>query len=115
VSTAVTTAEAKSSHANQGHTSRPCSAASQVAPMTASLVKKPTSGTTPASAPKPMLIVRKVSGSLSRSPPIAVIDVEPTACTTAPAARNSSALNAPCASRCSTPADQAPTASAPNM
>src|SRR4051812_8068229 len=116
VNAAVATIEATSSQATHGQTSRPCTASSQAAWMIASLLKNPARGATPASAPKPRVIVTKVSGTLPRSPPITSIDVAPpTACTTDPAARNSSALNAPCASRCRIAADQAPAARAPNM
>src|SRR5665811_695144 len=80
-----------------------------------SLLKKPEVGGIPASAASPIVVVQNVHGIDWRNPPIAESDVEPIANMRQPAARNRSALKAPCDSKWSIPASRPPTDIAANM
>jgi hypothetical protein len=93
----------------------PPSVACAAATRTFSFDQKPDSGGTPASAPRPIAIDQNVTGMCSRRPPIRDIEFVPTAWMTAPAARNSNALNAAWVSRWKSAAPGDPTASAPVM
>ena len=92
-----------------------CRTASHAPARIWSLLKNPDSGGSPASAPSPIVIDQNVTGIAARSPPIRVIRLLPTAWMTAPAARNSSALNAAWVSRWNSAAAGTPTASPPAM
>ncbi len=82
----------------------PSTTACSAAPSTVSLLKNPASGGTPASAAKPIVIVQNVTGMSSRSPPMRPSRLLPTTWMTAPAHRNSNALNAAWVSRWNKPA-----------
>src|SRR2546429_8530908 len=79
--------------------------------ITASLLKKPLVGGRPASAAKPIVMVQNVIGRPTRSPPMSDMRLLPTALITAPAQRNSSALNAAWDSRGPIAGTRPPTAS----
>src|SRR3954452_15639289 len=91
------------------------SVACAAATSTFSLDQKPASGGIPARAPSPLTHDQNVTGMLRRRPPIRHIEFVSTAWITAPAARNSSALNAAWVSRWNSAAAGQPTASAPVM
>ena len=89
--------------------------ASHTPPSTASFEKNPASGGTPARASVPTMKTMPVCGIARKRPPIRKTSLVPTAWMTAPAARNRSALNRPCVSRCRNPAAAAPAPAAAIM